>query len=197
MLIAGALIVAACSGGQGDDEGVASLTQTESTTQTTVAEAAEVDVEQAMLDFTQCLRDEGIDIPDPEINADGRLNFRQLAEGAEDLDQDELRAAFQACQSELEGITLGGAGFDRTAIQDTLVEYAACMRENGYDMEDPDLSDFGPGPGGSGQPPGGPFASIDPDDPDFIAANEVCQQVFIGAVPRILGGEGRGPGGGG
>lgn len=198
LLVVLALVTTACAG-DNDTEGVASLEGSEpnspaEVTDTTASE--DIDIEQAMLDFTQCLRDQGIDIEDPTLDANGNLGFRGFAQGAQDADREELRAAFEACQTELEGITLGGGGLDRTAIQDTLVEYAACMRENGYDMEDPDLSNFGPAAGG-GEPGqgGGPFGGIDPNDPDFVAANGVCQEIFTSAVPRFLGGEGQGPGG--
>ncbi len=200
LLVVLVLVATAC-GGDDEADGVASLEDIEPTASveaTNTTTDGQIDTEQAMLNFTQCLRDEGLDIQDPEIDADGGFNFRQLAEGAGDIDQEALRAGFEACQSELEGITLRGGGIDRTAIQDTLIEYAACMRDNGYDMEDPDLSNFGPGSGeGEGQPGqgGGPFGEIDPEDPDFIAANEACQGIFINAVPRFLGGEGGNPGG--
>lgn len=194
-----ALVAAACSSND-DSDGVATLEGSDTTLSEVVDNTTddEVDTEQAMLNFTQCLRDEGLEFQDPEMDADGNLNFRQLAEGAEDLDREALRVGFEACQTELEGITLRGGGIDRTAIQDTLIEYAACMRDNGYDMEDPNLSDFGPGGGdGEGQPGGGggPFGDLDPEDPAFVAANEVCQGIFVNAVPRFLGGEGQGSGG--
>ncbi len=200
LLVVLALVVTAC----GSDDaagGVASLEGLESTSSTEAAGSATgdpIETEQAMLNFTQCLRDEGLDIDDPEIDADGGFSFRDLAQGAEDIDREALRAGFEACQPELEGITLRGGGLDRTAIQDTLVEYAACMRDNGYDMEDPDLSSFGPGGGdGEGQPGqgGGPFGGLDQEDPEFISANEVCQGIFTNALPRFLGGEAPPPGG--
>jgi hypothetical protein len=191
---------AACSSGDATDR-VASLEgaeQAEPDRQVEPTTDNEVDVEQAMLDFTQCLRDEGLDVEDPEVDADGNFGFRAMAQSVEGVDRQEMQAAFEACRDQLEGITLRGGGIDRTAIQDTLIEYAACMRDNGYDMVDPDLSAFGPGSGdGQGQPgqEGGPFGAIDPDDPHFIAANEVCQDIFTTGLPRFLGGEGQPPGG--
>ena len=101
-----------------------------------------------------------------------------------------------ACAEQLEGVVLGfgGRDFDPTELEDTMVEYAACMRENGYDMDDPDFSSFGPGtngePGEGG--PGGPFREIDPEDPDFVAANEACGEI-LGGLPRVPG-QGRGNG---
>lgn len=194
-----AVVTTACSSDNGV-EGVATLEDIAAPAEVNVeTDEVDVDFEEAMLNFTQCLRDEGLDIEDPEIDADGGFNFRTLAQGAEDIDRETLRAGFEACQSELEGMTLRGGGIDRTAIQDTLIEYAACMRDNGYDMEDPDLSNFGPGTGeGEGQPGqgGGPFGDIDQEDPDFIAANETCQEIFTTALPRFLGGDGPPPPGG-
>ncbi|MGZ5383398.1 MAG: hypothetical protein ACXW15_08295 [Acidimicrobiia bacterium] len=193
-----ALMATACASGS-ESAGVATLEGSDTTSSTAATPADDqIDTEQAMLNFTQCLRDQGLDIQDPEMDADGNLNFRGLIEGAGEADRAALQAGFEACQSELEGITLGGpGGFDRTAIQDTLIEYAACMRENGYDMEDPDLSNFGPGPssGGTDEVPGegvGPFGGIDPNDPAFAAANEVCQEIFT----NLGFGQGGGPGGG-
>ena len=48
----------------------------------------------------------------------------------------------------LEGVTLGRQQRDLTEFQDTFLEFASCMRDNGYDMPDPDFSNFGqPGQG--------------------------------------------------
>ena len=41
------------------------------------------------------------------------------------------------------------------------------MRDNDYEMNDPDFSNFGPGGGGGGGGGGGPFGVIDRDDPRF------------------------------
>ena len=66
------------------------------------------------------------------------------------------------------------------------------MRENGYEMDDPDLSSFtlgGEGQGGEGDGQiAGPFGEIDPDDPAFQAAFEACQDVLAG----FTSGEGQG-----
>ena len=68
-----------------------------------------------------------------------------------------------------------GEVHDQTELQDALLGFAQCMRDNGVDMGDPDLRGFGPGGDEDGQP-GGPFGGIDLDDPDVGAAFEVCQQ---------------------
>ena len=141
--------------------------------------------EERLLVFAECMREHGVDFPDPVVEADGTVTFgfrpgsgggglRAFREIGRDPD---LPAARDACRGMLEGLAfgLGQGGFDLIELQDTLLEFAQCMRDNGVDMGDPDLSRFGPGAGGDDQP-GGPFGVIDLDDPDFAAAFAVCQQ---------------------
>jgi hypothetical protein len=62
--------------------------------------------------------------------------------------------------------------FDFTEIQDTLLVFAQCMRDNGFDLPDPDFSNFDLAGGV------GPFGEIDPTEPDFEKALEACQDIF-------------------
>ena len=187
-----ALVAAACGGGEDTSSGVASLegegsTNVSDSAAGPEASAEDVDPEEAMLALTQCLRDEGIDIDDPTVDADGNvlLGRPSFEEGGP---PEGFREAMNACQSEIEGVTLGGNRPDLTEIQDELLEFATCMRDNGYDMPDPDLSGFTqPGQGGPGGGDG-VFGPIDPDDPAFATALESCED--------ILAGFGRAPGGG-
>ena len=196
LLIAALALVAAACGGSGSEEsdGVASLTDANSALDDAAAAAEEipdpVDAEQALLAFTQCLRDQGIEIDDPTVDSDGnpRLTRPNFGEGGP---PEGFREAAQGCQESLEGVTLGRQQRDQTEFQDTLLRFASCMRENDYDMPDPDFSNFGqPGQG----PGGGPFGQIDREDPAFVAASEACGDILAG-----FGGGGRGgpPGGGG
>jgi hypothetical protein len=188
-----ALIAAACGGDRGA-EGVASL-ETNNTTALAAGvagdgdgttEAGAADAEAAFLEFTQCLRDQGLDIEDPDVDAAGNLSFGGRV-GPEGIDREAFRAAREACAEILEGVSLEFREFDRTEIEDSLIDFASCMRSNGYDMPDPDFSNFGPGGGGGD---GGPFGEIDPQDPAFIAAGEACRDILAGFD------RGRGPGGG-
>lgn len=204
LLLALGLAAAACGGSDDSGGGVATLGTEDSVA--AVAEPSsqateEVDAEEAMMDLAACLRDQGLDIEDPTVDADGNVQFGGFRGGPGDgeqstADRATMRAAMDSCAEQLEGVILGfgGRDFDPTELEDTMVEYAACMRENGYDMDDPDLSSFGPGsdsePGEGG--PRGPFGQIDPDDPDFVAANEVCGEI-LGGLPRGPG-QGRGTG---
>ena len=59
------LLVAACSTGSASDDGVASLASP-GTAAATASPEASLDAEDAMLAFAQCMRDNGIDMPDPK-----------------------------------------------------------------------------------------------------------------------------------
>ncbi len=190
------LAVALVGCGGGDDAGVATLRDDASTT----APQTDVDVEAALLEFVQCVRDEGIDIDDPQFDDGGVLRLDPDAL-PEDVDPDELLAARDACSEYLEGVTLRSLGFDFVDLQDRLVTYAACMRSNGYDLPDPDLTGFLSRVLGSGRQNSegaegfGPFGDVDPTDPDFLAADDVCRPLAFTGLD--LPGPGEGPFGGG
>jgi hypothetical protein len=190
-IVAFGLLVAACGGA--DSDGVASLDDTETTIAQESAIDAAVSDEDALLEFSACMRDNGADdFEDPTINADGVPEFGLRSLGGE-TDREVLEAAFEACDEYLEGLAFGPGSVDVTEMEDTLVEFSACMRENGYDMPDPDLSNFGSG-GGGREEGGGIFGgTLDRDDPDFVSAMSECDSIF----ENLSFGRGGGPGGGG
>ena len=189
------LVLAACSSDSGSQ--VASLEDAAVSDDGAVAEVdTDVANEEAILEFSQCMRDEGIvGFEDPDIGEDGTIEFK-LGGRTDDAeaDRDTMRAAFEACQDHLEGLAFGPGSIDRSEIEDTLVEFAVCMREHGVDMPDPDFSSFGPGSGGGGEGEGDIFGgAIDLDDPNVAAALEACEEVFGGSL-RLGGPGGRGNG---
>ena len=181
-IVACALALSAC--GNAGSDGVASLTDESGGGDTNQSDAAAVSDEEALLTLGACMRDNGIpDFPDPVLKADGSVDFSigdrsgPLAE----VDRDVAEGAVTACIDTLEGASFapGGANFDLTEIQDTFVEFAACMRENGVEVDDPDFSGllFGDG-SGDGQL--SPFGDVDFTDPDVQAALDECRDVFAG-----------------
>ncbi|NNK92467.1 MAG: hypothetical protein HKO87_08535 [Acidimicrobiia bacterium] len=181
MIVVTVLLSMALIGCTGTDatEPVASLQTTETSQAPAEEQTSEVQAEEAMLDFSQCLREHGVEVGDPTMNADGSLELPPVEfEGAADADPEamiaEMDAAFAECEEHLAGVTFGapdpGAG---VAFEDALVEYAGCMREQGIDMPDPDFS----GDGG--------FITVGPDSPgaedEFEAAHSECQPILAGA----------------
>ncbi|MBU1226852.1 MAG: hypothetical protein KJ698_06560 [Actinobacteria bacterium] len=184
-----ALAGTGCGSGS-DGDGLATLENTPSTSAPSGADV-ELAAEEAVLALTECLRENGVDLPDPEFDDQGNLRLRSLmdlGESADRIDPADLEAGFEACSHHLDGVAQIVAGIDRTAIEDRLYDFAACMREQGYDMPDPDFGAMSPGmgPGGGEAASMGPFGEIDAEDPAFLAASEACMWVF---------GETIGPGG--
>ena len=185
LLVALGLLLAAC-GGATSPEGVASL-ETPAPQDGEPAAVDDLSEEEAMLAFAQCMRDNGIDMEDPTVDAEGNLRFGPPADNAEPRavrSQDGFEAAFGNCESFL--AAAGGGRFsaeDRSEIEDRILEFAQCMRDNGFDMPDPDFgSEGGRGFG----------LEIDPDDPSFAAAQEACEDILGGFGPGGRGGRGGG-----
>lgn len=185
-----ALLVAACSGSS--DSQVASLIDTVERGSEESDEGAALSDEESILAFAACMRENGVeDFEDPDIDSDGgvQFRFRGQADGGE-IDREVMQGAFEACGDLLQNVAFGGGDVDRSEIEDQLYEFAACMRDQGIDVDDPDFS-VGPGEGG-----GGLFGDgFDPSDPETAAALEMCQGEFGGLGSGPGGGAGGGPGG--
>jgi hypothetical protein len=178
------LLLAACGGGGGGDgDGVASLGDAgddDSTTETTLSEE---EAEEAMVDWTQCMRDEGVDLPDFEMDGDGNSRVGSViigdsGSGGDEGDEgdggdlppmpspEEFEAAEETCG---EPPQLGGefTEEEREEMQAEALAFAECMREEGIeDFPDPNFSDMGPGAGPSVRIERGGPNDADSDDPD-------------------------------
>jgi hypothetical protein len=179
------LTLAACGGG-GSGDGVATLGDGDEAAATASASPS-VDPEDALAEFAECMRDNGIeDFPDPTIDENGGIQIGIGGEGGPPSEEDRqaLTDAMEACQDLLPRGEGPGqiSEEDRAAFQDALLEYAQCMRDHGIDMPDPEFT----GDGGAMQQIG---EGIDPEDPDFQAADEACRPVLEEALPGGPGGE--------
>lgn len=163
VLLLGLLSLAGCSGGGDDDDGVATLGDGER------SETPErgVDTEVALLDFSQCMRSEGID-GFPDLDEDSTI--LDVPGAGIDPFTPEFEAALDQCDSHLEGVV-----FDTeldpeqvAEIEDTALEIVQCMRDRGYDIPEP-----------QGVPDAEYFASladagIDVNDPQLLADAREC-----------------------
>ena len=146
-----------------------STVDTVAATETDTTRSAATDEDQALA-FAECMRDEGIDFPDPTVNADGSVAFSG-ARGTVGQDSN-FTVAFETCGDQLDGASFLPGDGDLTEIEDGLLEAAQCLRDEGIDVADPDLS---------GGQQGNPFGSdFDPEDPATAAAIDACQDIFAG-----------------
>lgn len=175
-------VLAACSGGA-TPSGVATLQSPGAgEADPSASPSASLDPETARLEFARCMREHGIDLPDPGSGgASGPITI-----GGNGPDVEKMQDAMEACQRFL-GDAVGAPAEIDPEMQDKMLEFAKCMRENGVDFADPDFS------GGGGRIQIGGPGGIDPSSDEFQAAQEACQSILGDLGPRFEGG----PGGGG
>lgn len=191
MAFAATAVLAACGSATADEPKVASLSTTPAADATTGTDdtsgtdtTAVVDPSEAPLQFAKCMREHGIDMPDPQVSdGGGVLVAIDGGPGAENgPDPKELEAANKDCQHFLEGAATGfdpPSEEDQKKMQEQALTFAKCMRDHGVDMPDPQFGDggtfsisVGAGPDGTGPSQDGP--SVDFNSKDFQAASEVC-----------------------
>lgn len=216
-----ALLATGCSSGS-DEPGVAQLDGTDATGATAAADLGSA--EDQALAFAQCMRDNGVDFPDPTVDADGNPSFEGAfgrgQEGGFDPQDTSFQDAMTACGDLMEGLSMGAGdgGFDSGAMNETFYAYTQCLRDEGLDVGDITLDGGfggGQGPGGAaagdatlapfpsdGDQPGPPADGVqgggfdstdrfatqlgqDPEDPAWIAANEVCQPALEEAMTSV------------
>lgn len=131
-------IFSACTIGGEESQGVVTI---ESTTETTTVDE-EITFEEGVLDFAQCMREEGINFPDPTFDIDGNPQFDNL----EIENEEEFESAFENCEDILRNALPEQFDLDpevEAALVDASLEFSQCMREQGIDFPDPKPGEFG------------------------------------------------------
>jgi hypothetical protein len=162
LLLAAALLAAGC----GED----SADSSEGGATTGGSTAATDDGSDRAVQYSECMRENGVpEFPDPE---NGRLMLRAGPDSGIDPNSAEFKAAQEACQDLApQGGQAGGA--PNPELQEQVLEYAKCMRENGVpNFPDPDVS------GGAVRM--SPGEGVDPNSPQFQQAQQACQDKLSG-----------------
>ncbi|GAA1007215.1 hypothetical protein GCM10009556_017740 [Acrocarpospora pleiomorpha] len=168
-LVAIPLFLASC-GNQAPDTGIASAAGA-----STAATAAPSPTSSGdPLKFAQCMRENGVDMPDPEPGGN-QVMIRQK-KGQEAVTEKALKACEQYRP------IVDGKNVDDGKLQDEMLKFAQCMRDNGVDMPDPQVD-------GGRVRMGGP--GMDPDSPVFKKAEEACRDLAPGGG-KMVGGTGGG-----
>jgi hypothetical protein len=127
----------------------------------------------AALDYTKCMRDNGVDIPDPEPGQRGLRLMPQKGTSPE-----KMETADKACRKHLEAIEPPDISPEQEKkMQQAALAHSRCMREHGIDMPDPTFDEDGGAQlrirKGSG---------IDPESPKFQKAQEACRKEAPGGL---------------
>lgn len=132
--------------------------------------------EDAMLEFAQCMRDNGVDMPDPDFSGGGGGAIRIGGDGPmSESDVQAMEDAQEACGPIMEAARedLPPPDPEREAeMRENMLAFSECMREQGIDFPDPVFDDnggvsisMGPADGRTGP---------SPDDDEFQEAAEAC-----------------------
>ena len=149
------------------------------------------DPQEAALQYAKCMRDHGIDMPDPVVKTlDGGGGETQVAINAGGAggpaqmpNAKDMEAANKDCQhfmADAAGSFTPPSPEDQAKMQEQALAFAKCMRDHGIDMPDPQFSGDGnfsigimSGSDDSANSGGPPF---DPNSKEFQDANEACGQ---------------------
>jgi hypothetical protein len=150
-------VLSACNSGEGDrvasaggENNAANSAETE--------ETAPLDADAQALVFAGCMRDNGVDMPDPGPGQEGLGAAFQAVAG--DYDEDTLQQAIAICQDLMPQYASGEHSGD-----DWMLELAECLREQGLDVSDNPFEEAHSG-------------AIDVGE--FSAAMEVCRDEVTG-----------------
>lgn len=164
-----AFALTAC-GGETQDDDVATAGNGSAASPSAAASAAAGDREEQMLKFTECMRGEGVDMPDPEPGGGIRIQGSDPAK---------TEAAMAKCRQYMPNG--GEMGRMNAADLEKARQYSKCMRDNGVAaFPDPD-----PETGGI-MLRGGPDSGLDPNGATFQAAQKTCESLR----PQRAGGAG-------
>jgi hypothetical protein len=178
LLLALALAVAACGGGGGGKgDGVASLGGAGSATSTTAAGGG--DDRQKALNWARCMRQHGIDLPDPRFDAQGNMIPPEPPAVANAQAKRKFIAAEQACR---QYVISGGPPPRPPSAQERqrALASARCLRQHGLNVPDPLIDATGihqPLPEG-----------MDRDDPRLRAPRQACRQYLPNDPTEQAGG---------
>jgi hypothetical protein len=189
--------------------GVATLESANPAADASAEPSASLDPEAAGLAFAECMREHGIEMPDPEIQSGpgGGVGFSIGVNGKQDPER--LQAAHDACSHFLEDAIGERKELDPEQL-DRMVDFAECMREHGIDMPDPqtdggmvvvggprDEASSDDESNGEGPQTRADVFGVDPSSPEFQAAQEACRPILgddaFGGGPQVQTGPEQAP----
>lgn len=125
--------------------------------------------EEAQLAFARCMRANGIDMPDPDTSGGGvRVRIKR------DTPPQVVERATKTCREKTGGGPPELTAEQQQELRDQALAFARCMRSNGVDLPDPQVS------GGGGVLVRSRRGSFRPDSPAFRRAEKACRDLRPG-----------------
>ena len=158
-----AIGLVACGGGGSDSSGSSGS-----------GELSEAELEEGRVEMSECLREHGLDVPDPVPGEQG-LTLQKSSKGGGgggvNLDDPATKEALEACEEEVDFRPPEPTPEEQEEMKENMLAFAQCMREHGVDMPDPEFGEGGKVTMRIGGPAGSKL-----DQPAMEAAQEACQE---------------------
>ena len=139
-----AVLLLSCSNTNDSVSSVATINQSD---QTSIESGKELTNEEIATNFSQCMRDRGFDVKDPEVYSDGSVNLESIKQsiGDDPLYQSKnskyLKTMDECLPLLREGSFSGEKSeYDEIEEQDKALKFTECLRELGINVPDPDFS---------------------------------------------------------
>jgi hypothetical protein len=164
---------AASSGGNGGNQGG------EQHSEAAIAAPGGPEAQKKMVAFAQCIRSHGVpDFPEP---SEGKLLIKGTSKNGLNPGSPQFRSALNACRSLAPAPKISPQ--QTAAMQTQALKFSECMRSHGVpNFPDPKFE----GGGVRIRLGGGPGSGLNPQSPQFQAAQKTCQ----GDLPGPKGGPG-------
>jgi hypothetical protein len=148
-------LVTACGSPEPGSDGVASLSEG-NTPSSTKPPPEEGEAADQMRAYAKCMREHGIDMPDPEVSPDGGIGMS--IEGGD-------KAKVDKADKECKHLMPNGGEPEKPSAEDLdrMREEAQCLRDHGIDVKDPTMDN-----------PGIQIEGAGPEDEKFRKAMEEC-----------------------
>ena len=192
-LIIGALVLAGCGGSSGGSTAESSTTASSSGSETSTGEGKGGGMFNISEEAKACLKEKGVELPEFKggeggpPGAEGEMpepgekpEGGEMPEGGEGgppggfggEQSEEQKKAFEECGVETPEFKGGAGGKPNTnsaAFKKQVNEYVACVRENGYELGEPNFSGEGP-----------VFEKAESESAEFKKASAQCQELLGG-----------------
>jgi hypothetical protein len=127
------------------------------------------DPKKAMLAYAKCMREHGVDMPDPQFEGN-----RVMQKGPKNVNQAKMRTADKACASIRDSVKPPELSDEKKAeFKQAALANAKCMREQGIDFPDPTFDE-----NGGAQIEMKKGSGFNPESAKFKAAEKKCRDTL-------------------
>jgi hypothetical protein len=127
---------------------------------------------QALLAYARCMRQHGIDMPDPKFDSGGGVTMSQGGPGTAPVPKAKMDAAQKACEKYQKQVKAPPLSAEEQAeFRKAALANAKCMRAHGIDFPDPEF-----GANGEARVRIGKGSGINPNSAKFQAAQKACSK---------------------